>query len=663
MDSESQYDPIPNSGCMQGLVVQDASSRGLLWVRLVLEALERGRPCVLITALDPGSDEFDWVIERAENADLLRAALDDGRVMAFTAIGDYGFNLFRLGANGLLRELDKFGLKSGSVVVVDQAEDFFTPHDPAATLRQVSHYRQWCNQRQHQLALLFLRSSPERPPLGGNQAALSYFNALFNASVRRSGLHLQSLMSRDELAIGLDGYARHALADGSMGRELEEVVDFQALFAAPRPPSVRPDRPAAWYVGSYLGEVSKQWPQFAWRCASDINDLMSHETAVDVIVVDFDGELALREFSDRLAVLRQSMASTSRLVVRETAGRIREFPQRRLLKAVGVDDFSDRYAPLPATDGQSPASDTAKARSPLEIDQLLSLVDGGTLSNQARGLTLSEFVDQALERLEINERLGFPCTLAELSDTASLSVALDRADLSIRPGDLFGRAQSSGLWLLQGCPASEAVRVVHRVLEMVGAPGVGAISLFSDVESIVQRLSTLTPVVAVAAEPETHRDDVRELEAETPFDRAYREGRYSDAAALAQQELVTTDPADRPLDEEFCFRLGESLELIGQFSSAERHYRLLLDGSSRMSEARAALVRIGELQATAVHGMSRGDVAATGQGSDMFNEEAVTPTPDRLPSSGVALSAKARSIRQALQQTWRQGESDGIVPT
>jgi len=662
--SQGPSNSVSNSACMHGIVVQDASARGQLWVQLVLTALNQGRPCVLITELDPASDEFSWVIQHADYDGRFRAAIDDGLLSVFMTTGDYIFNLFRLGARGLLGELDEYGVRSGSVVIIDQADDFFTPHDPAATVRQASQYRRWCFEHEHQVAMLFLRGSPLHPPLAGNQAALSYFNAMIGASVRLSGLHLERLVNAASPVAAFDKLVGRPIANSESMESSSDAVDIYSIFDVSQRSNSHSGRPQAWYIGGFLFEVIQQWPQYAWRRVRDLDELMNVENSADTIVIDVAGDAELRTFANRLFELRNTVGFASHIVVRETDWRIREFPQRRLLKAAGVSVITARHAPFPALGEHSDRSELAGAEQHLVFEAFLSADDDMLGSTRASDLPLSEFVDQARSRVDRNERLGFPCTLAEVVETQLLRETLGRTASGVRPNDLSCQAPGRRLWLLQGCPASESVRVIQRALERSGVFTIAAVSLFADAASIKSRLEALAPPATDGSTSPTSQADPDFGDSmEKPFEQVYREGRYREAAALAHAESALAESAERPLDEEYCFKLAESLESIGQFSSAERHYRRLLKGSSRESEARVALERISELQSEAGLGVAIKVALAEGSHKDLFVVDSVAFSTERAQSSRISMSTRARSIRTALQQTWRPGESDGILPT
>lgn len=488
-------------GAVYAVGIETVAARGLLWQAPLRAALTEERPGVLITPLDPAQPTFAAVVERAAATTALAEAFAQGRLQLFTADGDHAAALFRRGAAGYVGELDHFGIADGSLLLIDQADDLFTPHDHVAVVEQARIYEDWARRHGHTLLLLFLRASAHRPILEGNQAALQHCRGVARVTPEA-----------DRLCLLIDFWQSPAGQQIGQTVWLDSVRGTPAAPASPLPAPGRglppsAERLAVWHLGMPDGTLDALSAQVQWRCVDSIEELPASGSAdaqrARVLVApgaSLDGATLLRQ----LQALRAHCGEGSRILLRESGHRLREHGERRWLRAAGVDAVIDAdlplsdWLPLLRGDAAGVADGTvagglepAQAEASAALAALLAEADQ-TDAAASGWLACDDFVAAARELLQRCTALGVPCTLAEvtISDADLDEAAALRAS---RGGDLALRRAGELLFLLQGCDERDAILVVTRRMAEAGAGrAVRRVSLFYLPEAIDERLAELT---------------------------------------------------------------------------------------------------------------------------------------------------------------------------
>ncbi len=187
-DSMSFHGASLKSGAVYAVGIETAAARLPLLLAPVQAALRAGRPCVLITRLNPEQGPLADVLVHARKLIDAFGVGGTDRLQVFTAVGDYGVNLLLHGAERYLQELDQFELASGSLVLIDEADDLYTSHDHGALVQQAKAYQAWCARHQHTMVQLHLRTSAHHPLMEGNQAAAQYLSGIARVTSQLGGL-------------------------------------------------------------------------------------------------------------------------------------------------------------------------------------------------------------------------------------------------------------------------------------------------------------------------------------------------------------------------------------------------------------------------------------------------------------------------------------------
>ncbi len=485
------------AGAVYALGIETAAARLPLLLVPLQAALWAGRPCVLITRLDPQQAPFADVLAQA----LRMVAASGGgaeRLQVFTAIGDYEVNLFLHGAERYLQELEQFEIAPGSLLLIDEADDLYTPHDHAALVQQARAYQSWCERGGHTMVQLHLRTGAHRPLLEGNQAAAQYL-----AGMARVTSHA------DGLAMVIDFW------ETASGLRTGSVVALRPLLA----PFGRTEAalPPLWYVGQRDADLENWRREFDVRTATSLAELLpwrgddadagnddscgkrAAEGEGLSIIVTLTSLDRFAAFVEQLTALRAAVGRQARIVVRESRYRLREHTQKRLLLRVGVDSIW-------------PTSQSLEDLMPLlkqpRMEPVAEWVDGNGNSDTAEPWALeapvgedagclcgSAFVDEVERRMRPGVLSRVPCALAEVDFEGP--AALDAASaaknslVAGRKGDLTTATGGAQFFFLQGCRGRDVVHVVTRCMEDELAHRIRRIHLYTGESAIADRLLQL----------------------------------------------------------------------------------------------------------------------------------------------------------------------------
>lgn len=510
-------------GAVYAVGIETVAARGLLWQAPLRAALSEDRPGVLITPLDPAQPTFAAVIERAAATAALADAFAQGRLKLFTADGNHAAALFRRGAAGYVGELDHFGIADGSLLLIDQADDLFTPHDHVAVVEQARIYEEWARRHGHTLLLLFLRAGAHRPILEGNQAALQHFRGVARVTpdADRLCLLIDFWQSAAHQQIG-----QTIWLDGSRGTPVPSA-GLPSASGWATPPAT--ERLPVWHLGMPDAALDALSAQIQWHCVDSVDELPAasgDEGKAGCVLVTSAASVDSATLLRQLQALRAHCGEGSRILLREAGHRLRAHAERRWLGAAGVDAvigadlLPSDWLPLLRGDALgTPTGTAAGLPQAAQADALEALLAEADQAEAAAGgwLARDEFVAAAQRLLQRCADLGVPCTLAE--------VAISEADLdeaaavrASRGGDLALREAGELLFLLQGCDERDAIPVVTRRMAEAGAArAVRRVSLFYLPEAIDARLAELADADNTDdAGPAPSRDAKRSSEAPAP---------------------------------------------------------------------------------------------------------------------------------------------------
>lgn len=483
--------PFAHSELMPGAVyavgIETAAARLPILLAPLQSALLAGRPCVLITRLDPRECPLSEVLERGRRALEGVGEIEPARLQVLSAVGDYAVNLFMHGAEGYVAELDRNIITPGSLVLVDEADDLYTLHDHGALVQQARTYQAWCQRHRHTMLQLHLRTGTHRPMLDGNQAAAQYLAGVARVTAQPEGLRLTT-----------DFWTTPS------GLRIGSVVALESQVPAP----TRPDasRPHLWYVGPTEGELDELGRQFAVRRAASVAEVLrwtrgGHNDGLS-IVVTLDSCPGFAGCLEQLAQLRAAVGERTRIVVRESGYRLREYTQKRQLLRAGVDLVLPHTQPLPKLARQllllqlrpprneARSAETAAAAGEVPEPWVLEL----QLDPGAEAPSGTAFVDEAERRVLSSASWQVPCALVEVEfEDNTATEASARGALKFgRSGDLtVATTPSARLFFLHGCRGRDGINAVTRDMDDDLAQRVRRIHLHAGDSAIVERLGQL----------------------------------------------------------------------------------------------------------------------------------------------------------------------------
>jgi hypothetical protein len=138
-------------GMIYGLVCDQQAVRLPLLAGALAVSLRLGKQCVLVTPSEPG------VLLRKLNLAgfTLLGPLKTGQLTVFQITADAAKHLFRVGAQGLLTQLQQNIAARDALLVLDQADALFMVSDPLASAEASRLYLEWTARRDHTVIALF----------------------------------------------------------------------------------------------------------------------------------------------------------------------------------------------------------------------------------------------------------------------------------------------------------------------------------------------------------------------------------------------------------------------------------------------------------------------------------------------------------------------------
>ena len=487
-------------GAVYAIGVETAVARLPLLLAPLQAALQAGRPCVLITRLPPEEAAFADVLAHARQMVEATCGVAADRLQVFTAVGDYSVNLFLHGAERYLQELEQFAIAPGSVLVIDEADDLYTPHDHGAVVQQARAYRAWCEKHQHTMVQLHLRTSAHHPLLEGNQAAAQYLSGIARAISHPDGLRMviefweSSAGMQTGRSIPLNPLLPSFAGAGAMNGAAVAFTTNQS----PAPGTAGPARRSLWYVGPPEGDLGAWSRQFDVHRASSLAELLPwrHSCGDPIIIASLGSLDGFSGFVEQLAELRSTVGSRARIVVRESRYRLREHTQKRLLLRAGVDSVLtprqslSELVPELLQPRPQPLAAVTDADLYAAVPWVLDAPDADPAS-----LGSSAFLEEAERRLKRSMSWRVPCALAEVD--YEFAQAPERVNgttlvpVSRRAGDLITGKPGTQYFFLQGCHVHDAMQVVMRGMEEVPRARMQRIRLYTSEMAIADRFLQL----------------------------------------------------------------------------------------------------------------------------------------------------------------------------
>jgi hypothetical protein len=330
------------SGGMYAIHVRTSSARFPLLASSLQSALATGLPCTVITAANP--EDMLQRLQQSGGFDV-DELLASNRLMVFSSLDEFSKNMFRYGAERLLRELENFGIPERSFLIFDQADELLSLHDLFLASQQIKTIAAWFKTRQITALVTFCRSNEQR--IEALNALLDDLSGLARLGGDKDGIELTftywrtsvDVIAAQNFRLYIENLGTYAVSRRSIERAIPLQAEVQtdepmlglADMSFPEPTALMPTLGA-----TIKPALSKhELPQYVYTDADlDIlkdkieGKLHRVESLVDVlhaclgnpksvIVLTMDSATDVKELAKSVHLLRKSLGVHSQIVVRE----------------------------------------------------------------------------------------------------------------------------------------------------------------------------------------------------------------------------------------------------------------------------------------------------------------------------------------------------------
>ena len=435
------------SGMVYALACDQQAVRLPLIANAILASVRAGNRCALLAPSHPSV-----LLRKLRLAGFaLEAPLKRGELDLFEVSRDAGKELFRLGADTLLGQLDKHIPERDVLVVLDEADALFQVADLSAAVEAAQRYVEWAAARNHTLLAMFAPA-----PL----APRDYLN------LRRIAESFGGFGLAKPASGGAVLEVRHWFGpEGASARECFEL----RLHGGPH--RVRADTSAV--ADDQLPPVdSVICAKAALGAAAASNaceNVATLEEAVDAarrsdsarLLLPFAGAREFEPLCRAVAAVRALGRPALRVIVRERGLRLRAGEALALLR-LGASTIIPLDVPDTAAKRMADALQGTRFARPYDSDVEHVLAETTVLLAK-RPRRAAELRD-ALERLlAAADGFDVPCSLVRL-EVRHLDASRMLALASRNAREVIGFAHQGSVWLfLFGCPPEVAPRVLQRV--------------------------------------------------------------------------------------------------------------------------------------------------------------------------------------------------------
>ena len=438
-------------GLVYAIAVDQQSVRIPLLTRTVLQSLEAGMPCVLLSPFDPAALLKKGSLAGVDLSEFLRI----GQLKIFRQKQSTSKDLFRTGVGRLIDELGFFNLPARSLVVFDNADSSFCLADPAAAIDAANLYSQWAEAHEHTILAAFVPSS---------HAPRDYVT-LRSVSENFGGFAIVKSVE-DETVLDVRHWfgASGAVPRSSFALQFADdgLLEARATVTAGRS-SIDPALEIAVVTRKAADGFSVNGG--SWRTAEnylDVIDVMRNSPG-GTVVLHFDRVQNLKELAQAVAALRALARPQLRIVIRECAARLR-LAQTVALLRLGVSMVIP--IEVPGSSGRLMAESLKGSTftRPFESDVTATLEDAR--SEAIRGaLPVAEFKRKVESLLSVTVDFEVPHTLVSFSTITPAAAKAASAALRRSARDaIFCEDESSLEVFLFGCAPEHAEMVLARIL-------------------------------------------------------------------------------------------------------------------------------------------------------------------------------------------------------
>lgn len=332
------------SGGMYAVHVKTSSARFALLASSLQSALATGLPCTIITGSAP-----EDVLLRLEQCGGFSVAelLKNNQLAVFSSQDEFSKNMFRYGAERLLRELESAGVPARSFLIFDQADELLSLHDLFLASQQIKLISAWFRSRQVTALITFCRSNEQRiealnallddlsglARLGGDKDGIELTFTYWRSSVeiiaaRNFRLYVEALgnyaVSRRsaERAVVVENTAQtdEDVVQPMLGLADLSLPDATAGITSSERAKPFDDLPHYVYTDPDLDILKSSIDGHLHRVESLIDVLHAClGRSKSVIILSVDERTDLKELAKTTHLLRKSLGPTSQIIVREKA--------------------------------------------------------------------------------------------------------------------------------------------------------------------------------------------------------------------------------------------------------------------------------------------------------------------------------------------------------
>jgi cellulose biosynthesis protein BcsE len=438
-------------GMVYAVAVDQQSVRIPLITRTVLQSLEAGLPCVLMSPFDSASLLKKGALTGVDLSPYIRT----GQLKIFRQKQTTSKDLFQAGVGRLIDELGFFNLPPRSLIVFDNADSAFCLADPAAAIDAANLYAQWAEAHEHTILAAFVPSAHQPRD----------YVTLRSVSENFGGFAIVKSVD-EETVIDIRHWfgAQGAVPRSSYALQFSDNGQIEARPAVTAGRiSVDPSRETN--VVSRKASEDFNATSGAWRIAEnymDVIDLMRNSPG-GTAVLHFDRAQNLKELAQAIATLRALARPQMRIVVRECGSRLR-LAQTVALLRLGVSMVIPTEVTGPSARFMAESLKGSTFARSFESDVNAVLDDARSDANKT-ALTVAQFRRRVETLLSVSADFEIPHTLISFSTLTPQALKAAAAALRRSARDaVFCEADASLEVFLFGCPPESGEMVLSRIL-------------------------------------------------------------------------------------------------------------------------------------------------------------------------------------------------------
>ncbi len=430
-------------------------ARLALAASVVTNAVKKGVPVALVSTTP------QRLLDRASEMGLpdVQQLLDEQRLFCFTLRTGSAQNVFRLGPQRFLVEFDHFKIPTGTLIVMDGADELITVQDHLLATEQVRCYQDWMQQHATCGLMVFSQFSSTSGYLRTFQSLLERLDGAVRLESGDDGLQWHVDFWNSPYGVTASRTLRATIkADGTLtARETVGAVGTAAPAAAGG------DEDVVYGLEAALAGITRH-DDHQWFVATNLVGLLhaARQAVAATVVLGYSRDTDLQQLAQAVHTLRVTLGKRVRIVVREVDASLR-FQNELLLLNLGVNLIINRDVPtsrfvltLKSLDGQVFNRDIE-----LDFEKALASVT----PSQAKGLLeVSDFLRESRSIVARSQALGLPNALVEfkLPQGTDPAAMLMRFKLT-RAGDLLTRMDNTLLLFLSVCPEASLIPTLKRL--------------------------------------------------------------------------------------------------------------------------------------------------------------------------------------------------------